>query len=270
MIGQIRLQRQISNQISLGKFPEFVIFVAPRGAGKSLLAKKVARQLEAECAEFDTTVEEIREMIETAYTISTPVVYAIRNVDNMSPSAFNSLLKVVEEPPKFARFILTCENIENVPTTIRSRAVVYQFDPYTQDELYDFCELKDIPKSEFNVEIADTPGDLIILKEFSDLENFVNVVILNIATVSGANAFKIADRVDIKGENNGKFDLKLFWRAFALRCTIYMLEKDVDNSLQFGRAVAITNDAIGDLNSKSINRTMLFDKWLLDVRSEWM
>lgn len=266
MIGQTRLREQISHQVEMSRFPTFAIFVGPRGCGKKLLTQELFNPI----VNVTMTVDGIREMIQCAYTTSIEATYVLADADNLSTAACNAMLKVVEEPPMRSRFIVTCTNIENIPDTIRSRAVVYQFDPYTFDELCEFCEANNIEFTTFMAGVAETPGDILKLLDYEGLEDFVDLVINNIASVSGANAFKIGEKIDLKNDDPTKYNLELFLTAFSSKCIDYMMEHDPANCLKFSKAVAITGNTIADLNIKSLNRQMLFDKWLLDIRGEWM
>lgn len=267
MIGQTRLKEQIERQWETDKFPSFAIFVGPRGCGKRTMIKEIVKDNNLIFSEIPTTVDGVREL---QYLInrSSDVVYSINNIDSLSQAGCNALLKIAEEHDDNT-IIATCENIENVPTTIRSRAVVYQFDEYTQDELCDFCEERGYEVTDFVMSVCETPGDIEELNKYDieEFRNFIFKVIENVASVSGANAFKIADKICIKSDEG--YDLKLFLKAFSSICVDYMMDKDVNNSLKFAKAVAITGNILADLNIKSINKQMLFDTWLLDVRSAW-
>lgn len=62
-------------------------------------------------------------------------VFVIKNVEEMSISAFNSLLKVLEEPPKSALFILTTKNKNSLPETIVSRCISFALYPFSNEEI---------------------------------------------------------------------------------------------------------------------------------------
>ena len=125
MIGQRVLRDRITGQIIKGRFPRFSIIIGEKGSGKKTLATEIRHQLFANEVVTDTKVDSIREIIELAYKVNDTTVYIIPDCDNMSSAAANALLKVTEEPPKNAYFILTCENEENLLQTIRSRGVTY-------------------------------------------------------------------------------------------------------------------------------------------------
>ena len=81
------------------------------------------------------SISEVRETIENAYTITDTTCYIFRNADDMKNEAKNALLKVVEEPPNNAYFIMTVQNIDNMLGTIKSRGTVIKMEPYTREEL---------------------------------------------------------------------------------------------------------------------------------------
>ena len=193
MIGQIRLQEQIERQWELDKFPSFAIFVGPKGCGKRTLIKKMVKAFDLIFSEISTTVDSVREL-QGMINQTSNVVYGIFDIDNLSQAGCNALLKIAEEPQDNT-IIATCENIENVPTTIRSRAVVYQFDEYTEDELCEFCEERDYEVTDFVMSVCQTPGDIEELNKYDirEFEEFVLKVIENVASVSGANAFKVSE-----------------------------------------------------------------------------
>ena len=125
MIGQRYLLERINGQVERGRFPRFAIFIGEKGSGKKCLASTIADYLKYPISFVDTKVDSIREVINTAYKVDAPIIYVITDCDNMSSAAANALLKVTEEPPRNAYFILTCENEENLLQTIRSRGVTY-------------------------------------------------------------------------------------------------------------------------------------------------
>ena len=283
MIGQRELWARIEHQIRNDKFPRFAIFIGECGSGKKTLAKKVAKTLNGSSVITDTKVDSIREIIDAAYTIVDTTVYIIPDADTMSGASANALLKVTEEPPHDAYFILTCESLDNLLPTIRSRGVTYMMEPYSYEDKCDYIDYQssknqryvyDEADEEFILEVASTIGEVEFFlsaldkdaQAINDFRAYVNLVIDNIAEVSGSNAFKIADKIAFKNEDN-KYDLRLFWKAFRSGCIDKMRG---DDPLKYARAVAITGDSLSQLSIKGLNKQMLFDTWLLDIRSEWL
>ena len=275
MIGQAELINKIGGQIGRGKFPRFSIFIGEKGSGKKTLAKEL-RFLGLDVSEIyfcDIKVDNIREVIESAYKLDEPILYVIPDCDNMSNIAANSLLKVTEEPPKNAYFVLTCESIDNLLPTIKSRGVTYMLAPYTYEDKCDYIDTHPNRPSEEDVEfildVASTIGDIqsCLSQNIREFRDYVNLVIDNIAEVSDSNAFKIGDKIAFKDERD-KYDLRLFWKAFSTICVDLMTKSD--DSLKYARAIAITGDYSQQLYIKGINKSMLFDQWIVAIREEWL
>lgn len=158
VISQQHITDTLKNQIINGKTAHAYLFTGSRGTGKTtcarILAKAVNCQhlqngspcLECEiCRDADAGalsdiieidaasnngVDDIRDLREgTVYTPEkcTYKVYIIDEVHMLSPSAFNALLKIMEEPPAYVKFILATTEIHKVPATITSRCQRYDF-----------------------------------------------------------------------------------------------------------------------------------------------
>lgn len=273
MIGQRVLLERIGGQIERNKFPRFSILIGERGSGKKTMAKDIAQMLGAMPVLASTKAEDIRDIIDVSYRVTDTVVYIVADCDNMSSASANALLKVTEEPPKSAYFILTCENEENLLQTIRSRGVTYMLEPYTYEEKCDYLDtqstkLKD-DETEFILEVASNVGEVaqLLSMDINAFKDYVTLVIDNIAEVSDSNAFKIGDKVALKDEED-KYNLKLFWKAFNAVCVDRMREGD--DPLKYARAIGVTGDYSQQLNIRGINKQMLFDNWLLSIREEWL
>lgn len=270
MIGQKVLVEKIRGQIERKKFPRFSILIGESGSGKKTLAKEISNLLGCSVTIVGISAENIRLCVEDSYKLIDPIVYVVADCDNMSGAAANALLKVTEEPPQKAYFILTCENLENLLPTIKSRGVTYMLEPYSYEDKCDYLHTQKpvIEEDEaFILEVATNIGDLqkFLEMNISEFREYVNLVIDNIAEVQGSNAFKIGEKIALKDED--KYNLKLFWRAFSCLCIDRMMGED---ALKYAVAVAITGDAIQQLSIKGINKDMLFSTWILDIRSEWL
>ena len=110
------------------------------------------------------------------------------------------------------------------------------------------------------------------IKEFYD---YVQLVVDNIAEVSLANAFKIPSKVALKDTDDG-YDLRLFWKAFMKVCMQGIFVnyedkfKETDNSIKRITAINVTSKYLQKLKVKGINRQMLMDNWVLEIRELWM
>ena len=267
MIGQHNLQSRIEQLIENGTFPRFSIFVGPKGSGKKTLLLEMFEGIYLE----DNKVESVRKMIDMAYKIGNRT-FIMPDADTMSNAAKNALLKVIEECPNDNYFIMTLEDENNTLETIRSRGTVFHMDRYTPDEIGSYFYDKyhanhDKDEEEIVRELCDTPGDVDTLvkmgiKEFYD---YVQLVVDNIAEVSLANAFKIPSKVALKEDAEG-YDLRLFWKAFVNVC--WNRSYDYDTK-KYCDGIVVTSKYLQKLRAKGINRSMLMDNWVLEIRELW-
>ena len=159
IIGQDHIVKTLKNQIAMDKVGHAYLFCGSRGTGKTSTAKIFAREVNCTCGgkgtclfckdeqtldvlEIDAAsnngVDEIRALREKVKY--PPVdgkykVYIIDEVHMLSPSAFNALLKTLEEPPKHAMFILATTEVHKLPATILSRCMRFDFKLVSIEEL---------------------------------------------------------------------------------------------------------------------------------------
>ncbi|MCH8977656.1 MAG: DNA polymerase III subunit gamma/tau [Armatimonadetes bacterium] len=159
LIGQGHVVRTLQNAIEQGKFSHAYLFTGPRGTGKTSTARLLAKALNCEhgparepCNECEACtsitkgtsmdvvemdaasesgVDEVRKAIVHASEYKPAYcryrVFIIDEVHDLSPKAFDALLKTIEEPPSHAVFILATTEFSKVPPTIRSRCQRFEF-----------------------------------------------------------------------------------------------------------------------------------------------
>lgn len=144
VVGQDAIVGSLKTAIKNGKVSHAYMFVGPRGCGKTSVARIFAHEINdfeyeledsyVDIIEIDaasnTGVDNIRELREKAVIAPTTgkyKVYIIDEVHMLSKSAFNALLKLLEEPPEHIVFIMATTDPEKVPVTITSRAQTYTF-----------------------------------------------------------------------------------------------------------------------------------------------
>ena len=158
IVAQPHITRTLKNQIKHEKTAHAYLFTGSRGTGKTTCARifakavnclnphdgnpclecEICRDAEAgtltDIIEIDGAsnngVEEVRSLRENAVYL--PVrckykVYIIDEVHMMSPGAFNALLKIIEEPPEYVKFVFATTEIHKVPATILSRCQRFDF-----------------------------------------------------------------------------------------------------------------------------------------------
>jgi DNA polymerase III subunit gamma/tau len=158
LVGQEFVTSTLSSAIKQGRVAHAYLFAGPRGVGKTSVARILARALNCEKGPTDTPcgvcpscleiargssldvieidgasntsvndVREIRDEVLFAPNAARFKVYIIDEVHMLSNSAFNALLKTIEEPPPYIVFIFATTEVHKVPATIRSRCQQYNF-----------------------------------------------------------------------------------------------------------------------------------------------
>ena len=166
VVGQEPIVTALQNQIASGRIGHAYLFTGTRGTGKTTCAKIFAKAINCldhsspdpcgECevcrgidegtvldiseidAASNNSVDDIRDLRdETAFlpTVCQYKVYIIDEVHMLSTSAFNALLKTMEEPPPHVIFILATTEVQKVPATILSRCQRYDFARITADKI---------------------------------------------------------------------------------------------------------------------------------------
>jgi len=158
MIGQDFVVATLQKSIAAGKIAHAYLFSGPRGCGKTSAARILARALNCEqgpsatpcgtcpaCAEItrgssldvieidgasNTSVNDVRQIkdeVQFPPNSCRYKVYIIDEVHMLSTSAFNALLKTIEEPPPYVIFIFATTELHKVPATIKSRCQQFNF-----------------------------------------------------------------------------------------------------------------------------------------------
>lgn len=246
-------------------FPHFVVLIAPRGCGKRTLAKYISEKLNASYAECGIKVDEVREVIDTAYKVRDKVLFCIADADTMRAEAKNAMLKITEEPPENAYFVLTVQDDSTLLDTIKSRSVQLILDPYIPSQLEEYAKLKGWDCKEL-CSMVSNPYELGKLREYGkDFIDYVELVLDNIAEVEPSNAFKSSSKLSLKSEDEG-YDLGVFFSVF-----IYLCEKRLkDDPVRYAQGMYVTEPFLTRVNRLGVNKQQLYDSWVFDIREVWL
>jgi DNA polymerase-3 subunit gamma/tau len=156
LVGQEHVVRALRHALEQKRLHHAYLFTGTRGVGKTTLARILAKCLNCEtgitpqpcgkcaaCQEIDggrfvdllevdaatnTKVDEMRQLLDTAQYAPTRgrfKVYVIDEVHMLSTSAFNAMLKTLEEPPEHMKFILATTDPQKIPVTVLSRCIQF-------------------------------------------------------------------------------------------------------------------------------------------------
>ena len=162
LVGQEHVVRALTHALSEKRLHHAYLFTGTRGVGKTTLARILAKSFNCEtgitaapcgvcsaCSEIDsgrfvdllevdaatnTKVDEMRQLLENAVYAPTRgrfKVYVIDEVHMLSNSAFNAMLKTLEEPPEHVKFILATTDPQKIPVTVLSRCLQFNLKQMT-------------------------------------------------------------------------------------------------------------------------------------------
>lgn len=266
MIGQRALLDTVDKWVQADTTPRFIIISGPKGGGKYTASREIAKKLHATPVMSGLLVADVREAIATAYKSVNPVVYIFTDADKMSTAAMNALLKVTEEPPRKAYFILTVENLGNVLATLISRATTLSLTSYTAEELDEFFEERTVQKNPLVRQICSTPGMMLQLEKenVDELLSFCSTIVDNVQLVTGVNALKIVQRIKLKDGGPG-YDADLFFE-----CMKYVLFERVreGDALQqlYATMLKLTYEYHRKLKITGTKKDAVLDMWILAMR----
>lgn len=152
IVGQPHITAILERAIANGTTAHAYLLTGPRGVGKTSIARILAHEINRlpyrdesthlDIIEIDAAsnnsvedIRDLREKVQIAPVSAPKKIYIIDEVHMLSKSAFNALLKTLEEPPEHAVFILATTDADKLPATILSRVQRFNFRTISQDEV---------------------------------------------------------------------------------------------------------------------------------------
>ncbi len=227
LVGQQVVSQSIFNSIKNNKIPNAYMFLGIRGSGKTSTARIVAKALNCkngvenlckdnfcencksiiegnniDILEIDaaskTSVDDVRELIEFSRYQPTTAKYKIFICDEVhmfSKSAFAALLKTLEEPPPYLKFIFASTDVKKIPVTIISRCQRYDLSRVNSEELFEYLvKIKNLE----NGKISDDAMKLIV----------------KLSEGSVRDSLSLLDRAMLVENNEKELDLKTAQKIF--------------------------------------------------------
>lgn len=271
MIGQVSLLHTIDTFIEKG-LPRFILLVGEAGSGKKLMCQEISKRVGYPLVSIGTGVEDIREAIVNSYRNTEPVIYVIADTDKMSLNAKNALLKVTEEPPQKAYFIITVTDTANTLNTLISRACVLQMNSYTKSELTQYVNMKYDSMQQgildFITDVCSVPQqiDIIMTYDLQEFTNYINNICEHLHTVSSANAFKIEQKLALKKDED-RWDVLLVLQAMKY---LYHRKYMETQENEYFSAYKLVCSCVNDVKYKnSANKQYCLDELILQIRQCW-
>ena len=259
LIGQNIIVETIEKSISQNKIPNAFLFTGIRGVGKTTIARILAKSLNCgnseknsclknKCKNCDeisesrhidvlemdaaskTGVDDVRDLIEFSRygpTSSKFKIFIIDEVHMLSKQAFNALLKTLEEPPSYLKFIFATTEVNKIPVTVLSRC-----------QRFDLSRIKSEELSEFLAKVAKM--------EKIDINQDVINLISKISEGSVRDALSLLDRISLTNDDSQKGTISLesareIFGYFDKEFTINLIEKifdgDEDKTLDLYRQI---------------------------------
>ena len=263
IIGQEQLLDRIDSLISNGNFPRFCILVGPPKSGKRLIANYISDRLNCSFVPSSTKIDDVREVINSSYTVMDTICYMWANADDMSLGAKNAILKITEEPPLNSYFIITLRTIENMLPTILSRGTTLYLQPYTKEELLSYASRRNVTIDDITSNMCTTPGEVDIIVGYDEQKflNFASSVLDNIGKASISNCLKLSNNFTLKKDED-KFDVNLFLHCIMTLC-LNRYKETLD--VRFNRLCIETCSVLSEFKTSSVSKLAVLDKWLLSA-----
>ena len=259
LIGQNIIVETIEKSISQNKIPNAFLFTGIRGVGKTTIARILAKSLNCEnseknnclknkcknCDEISesrhidvlemdaaskTGVDDVRDLIEFSRygpTSSKFKIFIIDEVHMLSKQAFNALLKTLEEPPAYLKFIFATTEVNKIPVTVLSRC-----------QRFDLSRIKSEELSEFLAKVAEM--------EKIDINQDVINLISKISEGSVRDALSLLDRISLTNDDSQKGNISLesareifgyFDKEFSINLIEKIFDGDEDKTLDLYRQI---------------------------------
>ena len=238
LVGQNIIVETIQKSISLNKIPNAFLFTGIRGVGKTTIARILAKALNcsdskkydclnnscSNCSQISesrhidvlemdaaskTGVDDVRDLIEFSRygpTSSKYKIFIIDEVHMLSKQAFNALLKTLEEPPEYLKFIFATTEVNKIPVTVLSRCQRFDLMRVSFDELLAFLKK-------------------VTLLEKKELNEDVLKLVVKMSEGSVRDSLSLLDRVFLSDNDDGKkLDLKSAQEIFGYFGRGYLLD----------------------------------------------
>lgn len=272
MIGQRELLKRINSQIEKDKFPRVSIIIGGKGSGRKTLANYISARLEHGLTYVAPTSNAAKHILELAYQVSPalPMLYVLSDCDEISYETSDLLISALNDLPYETYFILTCENLNNIPVEVRRNAVTYVMESYSEEDKLDWFYDNEIVLEEnqedFILNVASNIGDMnqLCMLDIDDFREHIDFIFAYV-THDAENPHEITSKIasDI---GDDKFPLRLVMKAFIAVCAD---KADSADSVVYCTLIAVTGDMLQKLSERGSNEESVLEEWLSSVKFQW-
>jgi DNA polymerase III subunit gamma/tau len=277
-MGQEHVVKALSHALETGRLHQAYLLTGTRGIGKTTIARILAKTLNCEtgvtpspcgvcqsCVDIDagrfpdlieldaasnTGVDNMREIIDNARYAPTSgryKVYLIDEVHMLSKSAFNSMLKTLEEPPEHVKFVLATTDPQKIPVTVLSRCLQFNLKAFPPERVAE--QLHKVLTAE------NVPFDQKALRLIGDAANGSMRDALSITDQAIAFGHGKVDEIQVR-QMLGSVDRDFVWRVLDAVVAKDAQALDIECDRCFENALA-ADDALAQL-ARGLHRVALF------------
>lgn len=269
ILGQKHITQSLINQIKNNQIGHAYLFTGTRGTGKTSIAKIFARAINcvspengSPCNQCDVCkglqdganvdileidaasnnrvdeIRDLREKVKYPPVLCKYKVYIIDEVHMLTDSAFNALLKTLEEPPEYVVFILATTEVQKLPATILSRCMRFDFKLLSQQEL------------ESHVKYIFNDSGI-------KYEDEAVSIIASLGAGSVRDTLSIADMCVAYSNNNVTYNSVVEAIGLTDRATLKLLAESVINGDEGAVLTAVDNVAKSGKNITQLNKDLV-------------
>lgn len=299
MVGQEHIVQTLRNSLKTGRIRHAYLFCGPRGTGKTTTARLLAKAVNCKAENVDdrpcnqcsaciavnegryldlieidaathTGVDDVRDLrdkIAFAPGEGRYKVYIIDEVHRFSGSAFDALLKTLEEPPDHAVFVLATTEIDKVPPTIKSRCLQFEFRRFTMTEVADRLEL--ITREE-GLNIDREALELIARQGTGIMRDSISLLDQIVSDPAEHITLEVAQRILGTANTHAVRELVEALAAQNIARGLHVLNEAIDNGsdpkqlsqqiVEHLRAVLLTQTASADLIEASADERAMYEQ----------
>lgn len=260
ILGQKKLVNKISN-LNLDTCPRSIMLIGQEGSGRHELVQLLGEKLGLEVVDITENIS-----LETIFQIQgnpNPSIYLINGLE-LTVKEENCVLKFLEEPTQNAYIVFLTEDAGLCLSTIRSRCIQWELEPYSISELKKENIYSDLP--DYYFDIFRTPGQLDSARDLpiNDMVALANKILDKIGNANLSNTLTLTRFFAFKKNNTDEnlYDIRIF-----LKVLLYCANKAlIENRLVNPSMYFLTSEFIQKCAVKNVDYKYAFENYLVQLR----